>query len=75
MTQTHPGAVGPLRAHHFGISVPDLDAALAWYERLLGFTLEQRLFIEKIPAHIAFVRRGDFRIEIFQVEEIGRAHV
>jgi methylmalonyl-CoA/ethylmalonyl-CoA epimerase len=41
------GAVGPLRAHHFGISVPDLDAA---------------------PASVAFVRRGDFRIEIFQVE-------
>ncbi len=62
------GVIGPLRAHHFGISVPDLDAALAWYGRMLGFELEQRLFIGKIPAHIAFVRRGDFRIEIFQVE-------
>lgn len=62
------GAIGPLRAHHFGISVPDLDAALAWYERMLGFVLEERLFIDKIPAHIAFVRRGSFRIEIFQVD-------
>ncbi len=61
------GVVGAMRPHHFGISVPDLDAAIAWYGQMLGFALEQRLFIEKIPAHIAFVRRGEFRIEIFQV--------
>lgn len=68
MNPTPSCAVGPLRPHHFGISVPDLDAALGWYGRMLGFVPEQRLFIEKIPAHIAFARRGDFRIEIFQVE-------
>ena len=65
--EPHTGAIGPLRPHHFGISVPDLAAALAWYERMLGFSLERRLFIEKIPAHIAFVERGGFRIEIFEV--------
>ena len=68
MTESFTSAIGPLRAHHFGISVPDLEAAVAWYQRMLGFSLEERLFIEKIPAHIAFVKRGDFRIEIFQVE-------
>ena len=56
-----------LRPHHFGISVPDLDAAVAWYGRMLGFTLEQQLHIEKIPARIAFVRRDQYRIEIFEV--------
>jgi len=60
-------ALPELRPHHFGISVPDLDAAIAWYGRMLGFALESRLSIDKIPAEIAFVRRGDFRIEIFQV--------
>ena len=59
--------VTALRAHHFGISVPDLDAAIGWYARMLGFVPEQRLFIAKIPAHIAFVKCGDFRIEIFEV--------
>jgi methylmalonyl-CoA/ethylmalonyl-CoA epimerase len=68
VTESLTCAVGPLRPHHFGISVPDLDAALRWYERMLGFSLEQRLHIAKIPAHIAFIKRGDFRIEIFQVE-------
>jgi len=56
-----------LLPHHFGISVPDLDAAVAWYERMLGFGLEQRLDIDKIPARIAFVRRDSYRIEIFEV--------
>ncbi|WP_034411529.1 VOC family protein [Derxia gummosa] len=67
MTESITCAVGPLRPHHFGISVPDLDAALAWYERMLGFTLEKRLYVDAIPAHIAFARRGDFRLEIFEV--------
>ncbi len=62
------GVVGALRPHHFGVSVPDLEAAITWYGDMLGFELEQRLFVEKIPAHIAFVRRGEFRIEIFQVQ-------
>jgi len=61
------GAIGPLRAHHFGISVPDLAAALAWYRDMLGFVLEKQLSIPPIPAEVAFVRRGDFRIEIFEV--------
>ncbi len=65
---SHTPAVSVLRPHHFGISVPDLDAAVAWYERMLGFTLEERVFIAKIPAHIAFIKRADFRIEIFQVD-------
>jgi methylmalonyl-CoA/ethylmalonyl-CoA epimerase len=61
------GVIGPLRAHHLGISVPDLDAAIAWYQSMLGFELEKRLSIPSIPAELAFVRRGEFRIEIFQV--------
>lgn len=61
-------AIGALRPHHFGISVPDLDAAVAWYRCMLGFELEELLVIEKIPARIAFVKRADFRVEIFEVE-------
>lgn len=68
MTESLTCAIGPLRPHHFGISVPHLEAAIAWYERMLGFSVEERLHIAKIPAHIAFVKRGDFRIEIFEVE-------
>ncbi|MCU7375931.1 VOC family protein [Paucibacter sp. O1-1] len=51
MTESLTCAIGPLRPHHFGISVPQLEAAIAWYERMLGFSVEQRLHIAKIPAH------------------------
>ncbi|WP_169708705.1 VOC family protein [Trinickia terrae] len=56
-----------LRAHHFGVSVPDLDAAVDWYSRMLGFQLETRMTIDKIPARVAFLRRESFRIELFEV--------
>jgi methylmalonyl-CoA/ethylmalonyl-CoA epimerase len=61
------GVIGALRPHHFGISVPRLNEAVAWYEAMLGFQVEQRLTIPQIPAEIAFLVRDDFRIEVFQV--------
>ncbi|MFT4192336.1 MAG: VOC family protein [Comamonas sp.] len=68
-TPSRPPALSlALRPHHFGISVPDLDAAVDWYGRMLGFRPERRLHIDKIPADIAFLRRDDgFRVEIFEV--------
>lgn len=61
-------APAALRPHHFGISVPDLEAAIAWYARMLDFRLERRLHIAAIPAEIAFLQRSDgFRVEIFEV--------
>ena len=66
-TQARAPLTPVLRPHHFGISVPDLDAAIDWYGRMLGFALETRMTIDKIPARIAFVRRDSYRIEIFGV--------
>jgi len=57
-----------IKPHHAGVSVPDLDAAIAWYGRMFGFEVEMRAYIDLIPAHVAFIRRGDFRFELFQVE-------
>jgi len=31
-----------LRIHHVGIAVPDLDAAIEWYGRVLGFANPER---------------------------------
>ncbi len=53
--------------HHVGVSVPDLDESIAWYGRMFGFEVETRAFIDIIPAEVAFLRRGSFRIELFQV--------
>lgn len=56
-----------LRPHHWGISVPDLNAAVNWYGEMLGFALESTMTIHEIPARIAFVHRDAYRIEIFEV--------
>lgn len=53
--------------HHCGMSVGDLDAAIAWFDRVLGFRLDRREdFLADKGIHIAFVKNGDFSIELFQ---------
>jgi methylmalonyl-CoA/ethylmalonyl-CoA epimerase len=53
--------------HHIGLSVPDLEASVKWYQEKLGFNVEKRQVIEQIPAKIAFLVNGDFRVELFEV--------
>ncbi|AEV60859.1 MAG: VOC family protein [Pseudomonas sp.] len=58
-----------IKPHHGGISVPNLDESIDWYRLMLGFELESRAFISQIPAEIAFIRCGDYRIELFQLDQ------
>jgi methylmalonyl-CoA/ethylmalonyl-CoA epimerase len=51
---------------HAGVSVPNLDDAIAWYRDVLGFKLERRLSIASIPAEVAVMINGNLRMEIFQ---------
>jgi len=73
MAATHGGRPTPqplpfeLKFHHCGISVPDLEASIAWYGEMLGFEVEQRMSLDFIPAKIALLRRGDLRLELFEV--------
>ncbi len=64
MSTDHPVELKP---DHCGISVPDLQASIAWYQDMLGFSVERRLVIEAVGAKIAFLKHGDFRIELFEV--------
>jgi catechol 2,3-dioxygenase-like lactoylglutathione lyase family enzyme len=57
----------PLKFHHGGISVPDLNASIDWFARVLGFEVESRIDITAIPARVAMLRRGELRIELFEV--------
>jgi methylmalonyl-CoA/ethylmalonyl-CoA epimerase len=52
--------------HHVGVSVPDLEASIDWYRRVLGFELLRRLRIETIPAEVAILKHGAMHIELFQ---------
>jgi catechol 2,3-dioxygenase-like lactoylglutathione lyase family enzyme len=51
--------------HHLGVSVPDLDASIEWYGRVLEFSVERRVKIESIPADVAVLRNGPLHIELF----------
>jgi len=54
--------------HHGGISVPDLDAAIAWWCNVLGFEVERRFPIPSIPAQVVMLKNGPLHIELFQVD-------
>ena len=56
-----------LKPLHVGISVPDMDASIAWYEQMLGFRLVSDSYYEQLPARIAFLELGDFSLELFEV--------
>jgi len=55
--------------HHVGVSVPDLEASIDWYRRVLGFELLRRLRIETIPAEVAILKHGAMHIELFQAAD------
>jgi len=57
-----------LRPHHVGISVPDLEAAITWYQEMLGFSVAKRAEMGQLSAKLAFVKNGDFYIELFEVK-------
>jgi methylmalonyl-CoA/ethylmalonyl-CoA epimerase len=54
--------------HHGGISVPDLETAIAWWRAVLGFEVERRFPIPSIPAQVVILKNGPLHIELFQVE-------
>jgi methylmalonyl-CoA/ethylmalonyl-CoA epimerase len=60
----HPFEVHP---HHWGLSVPDLEATIRWYREMLGFSVEMRQEMPHVPLKGAFLKRGDFRLEVFEV--------
>lgn len=54
--------------HHGGVSVPDLEEAIAWYGRVLGYEVEKRFTIEAARSRTAMVKKGALRFELFEVE-------
>ena len=57
-----------MSAHHYGIYVPDLESSIKWYQEKLDFTVHRRSYAERISAKIAFIKRGDFYLELLQVD-------
>lgn len=53
--------------HHVGISVADLEATVGWYREKLGFEPLYRYEIPQMAAKVAFLERGGFRVEVFEI--------
>lgn len=70
---TKPPALPRIAAHHFSVSVPDLEAAIAWYADIFGFAVEARFEVNAIPAKAAFLRSPALRLELWQA--LGSAPV
>ena len=57
--------VAGLRPDHAGISVADLEASIAWYGEMLGFTVDRVVDVPGDAGRVALVRNGDFMLELF----------
>jgi methylmalonyl-CoA/ethylmalonyl-CoA epimerase len=54
--------------NHIGISVPDFDASVKWYEEMFGFKLVRKLHKDSNPEmDFGIIQRGPVRLELFQV--------
>jgi methylmalonyl-CoA/ethylmalonyl-CoA epimerase len=51
--------------HHFGISVPNLEESIAWYQKMLGFKVVSRMG-QGSGMLVALMQRGNFHVELFQ---------
>ncbi|MCC7462263.1 MAG: VOC family protein [Gammaproteobacteria bacterium] len=49
------------------MSVPNLEESIAWYTRMLDFKVESVVQLAHVPANVAMLRRGELRIELFEV--------
>ena len=56
-----------IKHHHGGVSVPDIEASIRWWHSVLDFEVERRFDIPAIPAKVAMLRRGELRMELFEV--------
>lgn len=56
-----------IRPHHCGVNVVDLDGSIKWYGEMLGFTVVKRFSIPQRPGEIAFLKNGDYYLELLEI--------
>jgi methylmalonyl-CoA/ethylmalonyl-CoA epimerase len=54
---------------HVGISVSNIEESISWYREMLGFEMVRQEYVEPLKCKIAFIRNGNFEIELFQHDE------
>jgi methylmalonyl-CoA/ethylmalonyl-CoA epimerase len=55
-----------LKPHHVGISIANMNESIAWYQEHLDFKLLWQNDFPEIKTKIAFLRHGEFDIELFE---------
>ena len=55
-----------LKPHHAGISVANMEESIAWYQKHLDFELVWSNYFPMINTKIAFLKHGDFQVELFE---------
>jgi len=55
-----------LKPLHTGITVNNMDEALDWYKKNLGFELVEERYLASMHIRICFVQNGDFQLELFE---------
>jgi methylmalonyl-CoA/ethylmalonyl-CoA epimerase len=58
-----------VKALHVGISVKNMDEALEWYKKNLGFEIEKDDYVPPLKARIVFIEKDGFEIELFQYDD------
>lgn len=56
-----------LKPHHHGVSVPDLEASIAWYRDMLGFSVLTGMDLPDGSGKLVMMRNGDFVVELFEI--------
>ncbi len=65
-SKQHKMSKSYLKPHHVGISIANLEESIAWYNRHLNFELQWQNDFPAIKTKIAFLKHGDFQIELFE---------
>lgn len=68
-----------LRIHHCAISVPNIEASIAWYHDVLGFRVVWRTVIPGLDVTLVQMKGAGFLLELFEVPGAaplpeGRSH-
>ncbi len=61
--KNHP--LDGMQPDHVCIGVQDIEAAIAWYRKILGFEIDHRWSVPELPGfQFAYIQKNGYRIEL-----------
>lgn len=62
--------IDDLKPDHVCIGVSDMEAAIEWYRRVLGFEVDHRWTVPELPGfQLAYIKKNGYRIELIDTGE------